>query len=103
MDAHSTGIIIGGIVPAFVFGGYGVMQKQCMRAGLRIGMFLIVLGITVACIGLAVSALIPGNVPTLKSAGFAVGYALLWSLSISLILLAVSRFSASISQLAPLY
>jgi len=103
MDTHALGIIVGGIIPAFVFGGFGVMQKQCMRAGLRIGAFFIVLGVTVAGCGLGVQALVPGGIPTLKAAFFAVGYALLWSLGIGLILLAVSRFRASISQLVPLY
>ena len=46
---HSTaGIVPGGIIPAFVLGGYGVMQEQCMRAGLGVAGFFLVLGGTVA-------------------------------------------------------
>ena len=79
MDHAAAGIVLGGINPAFVFGGYGVMQKRCMRSGLGVAGFFLVLGATAA------------------------GFALLWSLAIGLILLAVGRFGASISQLAPLH
>ena len=103
MNHSMVGIVIGGIIPAFVFGGYGVMQKQCMRAGLGVAGFFLVLGGTVTVCALAVCAWAPGGVPPLGAALSAIGYALFWSLGIGLILLAVDRFSASISQLAPLY
>ncbi len=103
MDQSTAGIVLGGIIPAFVFGGYGVMQKQCMRAGLGVAGFFLVLGGTVAVCALAVCALAPGGVPPLDAALSAIGFALFWSLGIGLILLAVDRFGASISQLAPLY
>lgn len=103
MDSQTAGMVIGGIIPAFVFGGYGVMQKQCMRAGLGVAGFFLVLGATAAGGGLAVCAWAPGGVPPLGAALSAAGFALLWSLGIGLILLAVDRFGAGISQLAPLY
>ena len=103
MNQSVAGILIGGIIPAFVFGCYGVMQKQCMRAGLSVAGFFLVLGATAAGGGLAVCAWAPGGVPPLGAALSAAGFALLWSLGIGLILLAVDRFGASISQLAPLY
>jgi transporter family protein len=103
MDHATAGIVIGGILPAFVFGGYGVMQKQCMRAGLGVAGFFLVLGATAAAGGLVVCAWAPGGVPPLKAGLSAVGFALFWSLGIGLILLAVDRYGASISQLAPLY
>jgi drug/metabolite transporter (DMT)-like permease len=103
MDHSTAGIVLGGIIPAFVFGGYGVMQKQCMRAGLGVAGFFLVLGATAAVGGLALFAWAPGGVPPLTAALAAVGFALFWSLGIGLILLAVERFGVGISQLAPLY
>ena len=103
MNQSAAGIVIGGIIPAFVFGGYGVMQKQCMRAGLGLAGFFLVLGATAAGGGLAIRAWASGGVPPLGAALSAAGFALLWSLGIGLILLAVDRFGAGISQLAPLY
>jgi transporter family protein len=103
MDHSTAGIVLGGIIPAFVFGVYGVMQKQCMRAGLGLAGFFLVLGGTVAGVGLAVYAWVPGDAPALRAVLSAVGFALFWSLGIGLILLAVGRFGANISQLAPLY
>jgi len=103
MSQHVAGIIIGGIIPAFVFGVYGVMQKQCMRVGLGVGGFFLVLGATAAVGGLAIRTWVPGGVPPLSAALSAAGFAVFWSLSIGLILVAVDRYDASISQLAPLY
>jgi len=79
------------------------MQKQCMRAGLGVPGFFMVLGLTAACSGLAFRALDPGPGPTPAAVLGAVGFALFWALGIGLILLAVSRYGASISQLVPLY
>ncbi len=98
-----TGMVIGGMIPALVFGGYGVMQKVCMRSGLGIAPFFTVVGGTVAVAGMVLSCLIPGGVLSLEAGLFATGYGLFWSLGVSLILLAVDRLGASISQLVPLY
>ena len=103
MDQATTGIVLGGIIPAFVFGGYGVMQKQCMRTGLGVAGFLLVLGATAAAGGLVLRAWMPGGAPPLNAMLSAAGFALFWALGIGLILLAVDRFGANISQLAPLY
>ena len=103
MNQSVAGIVIGGIIPAFVFGVYGVMQKQCMRAGLGVAGFFMVLGASAAVGGLAVCAWASGGAPPVGAVLSAVGFALLWALGIGLILLAVDRFGASISQLAPLY
>lgn len=103
MDHATAGIVLGGILPAFVFGGYGVLQKQCMRAGLGVAGFFLVLGMTAAAGGLVLRAWAPGGLPPLGATLSAAGFALFWSLGIGLILLAVDRYGASISQLAPLY
>lgn len=103
MDTQAAGNIIGGIIPAFVFGGYGAMQKQCVRAGLGIEVFFIVLGTTVACSGLAIRFCVGGGFLTLKGVFFTVGFASFWSLATGMILLSVGRYGASIGQLAPLY
>lgn len=103
MDNSTLGIVIGGIIPAFLFGGFGVMQKTCMRAGLGMGGFFLVFGATVVCGGLPVRVLMPGGATSPEAVLLAVGYALLWSIGTSLILLAVDRLGASISQLTPLY
>jgi len=103
MDNSTLGIVIGGIIPAFLFGGFGVMQKTCMRAGLGTGGFFLVFGATVVCGGLPVRVLMPGGAGSPEAVLLAVGYALLWSMGTLLILLAVDRLGASISQLTPLY
>ncbi len=103
IDTQLAGIIIGGIIPAVVFGGYGAMQKQCMRAGLGVAGFFLVLGATAACSGLVFRVLDPGGGLTSVAVLAAVGFAVAWALGIGLILLAVSRYDASISQLVPLY
>ena len=98
-----AGIVIGGLVPALVFGAFGLMQKQCMRAGLGVGPFFVVVGATVTAVGLASARWAPYGALTPAAALWGLGYGLLWSLGISLILLAVDRLQGSISQLAPLY
>lgn len=103
IDTQLAGIIIGGIIPAFVFGGYGAMQKQCMRAGLGVTGFFVVLGATATASGLVFLAVDPGPGLTAAAVLGAVGFAVAWALGIGLILLAVSRYDASISQLVPLY
>jgi len=103
MNASLTGILIGGVLPALVLGVFGVMQKTCMRAGLGIGPFFVLVGGTIAVFGLVYCLITADRAVSVPSGLWAVATGLLWAVGTGLIVLAVARFGASISQLAPLY
>ena len=103
MNHHLAGIIIGGLMPALILGGFGVMQKTCLRAGLGLGPFFVITGGTIVVFGLVCCLLSASGHVSLKAGFYALAAGLLWALGTGLILLSVSRFGASISQLAPLY
>jgi len=103
MNSPIAGIIIGGVIPALVFGVFGVLQKVCLRAGLGIGPFFVTMGGTVALVGLLCCLLTGRNTVTAAAGLSGIGTGLVWSLGTGLVLLALGRFGASVSQLAPLY
>ena len=103
MNSPVAGIVIGGLMPALILGVFGVMQKTCMRAGLGIGPFFVMVGGTIAVYGVVYCLLTTSRGISVQSGLYAVGTGLLWAVGTSLIVLAVSRFGASISQMVPLY
>lgn len=103
MNAPLAGILVGGVLPALVLGMFGVMQKTCMRAGLGIGPFFVIVGGTITVFGLIYCLVTADRAISALSSLYGVATGVLWAVGTALIVLAVTRFGASISQLAPLY
>ena len=86
-----------------VLGLTGPLMKSAIRAGIGVGEFLVLFGITLAIVG-ALSRIRTGAGKTSRGAvitGIVTG--ILWSLGTGLNLVALGRFDANISQLTPLF
>lgn len=103
MDKHTVGLLVGGLLPAVLFGLTGVVQASSARSGIGTGPFLVIVGLTVVVFGLAASAVQGDAGVSWESAGRSAVFGLLWAAGIGCIGLALGRYEAQISQLAPLY
>lgn len=103
MSTSFAGLLVGGVLPAVILGVFGVLQKGCLRAGLGIGPFFVLVGATIALFGVAYCLATAQRAVTPAGGLCAIATGLLWAAGTACIVLAVSRFGASISQLAPLY
>lgn len=103
MDKHTVGLLVGGLLPAVLFGLSGVVQAASSRAGIGTGPFLVVVGLTVVVAGLIGTFAQGDSSVSWAGAGRSAGFGLLWATGIGCIGLALGRYGAQISQLAPLY
>jgi drug/metabolite transporter (DMT)-like permease len=96
-------LTVGGLIPAICYGTAGVLQKFAARAGISPASYLIFFGIATTIAGIV------WHLGWSKPLGPAVAWA--WSMAAGCVFalgagaisLALIRFDASISQLAPLY
>jgi transporter family protein len=97
------GLLVGGMLPALLFGITGVMQKAYGRAGGGSGWYLLVVGLGVAATGLFAVAFMPDRVMTARAGLIALGIGLSWGLGMIAVVLGLTRYGAPLSKLAPLY
>jgi hypothetical protein len=103
MTPKTIGIILGGILPAVLFGITGVLQKYSNRAGIGTGPYLIVIGISITVVGIGLTLTDRDTTINLQSGLYTALFGLTWGVSSALIAIALRRYGASISQLVPLY
>ena len=102
MSKATLALLIGGLLPALLFGVSGVFQKTAARAGISTGPYLIAIGAVVLLAGIVVTVGQCDTTATREGVAWACGYGVLWSAGIGCIVLALGRYDANISQLVPL-
>jgi len=103
MSFEIKALIIGGVLPAVLYGVTGVFQKLSARAEGGPAIYLICLGAGTVLIGLVLQFFLPEQSLSLRSISFALAAGLSFSLGAGLISLALLNYQAAISQLSPLY
>lgn len=103
MSSELRGMLIGGALPALLYGVTGVLQKMSANAKGGSGMYLIFLGMGTVIVGLLFHVILPEPPITLRPASFALSAGVTFGLGAGLISYALIRHEARISQLTPLY
>ena len=103
MSKESLALLIGGILPAILFGVSSVFQKTAAKAGITTGPYLICIGLVVVVAGILLSLAQEDTTTTRGGTGHACAYGVLWAAGIACIALALAKYDARISQLVPLY
>jgi drug/metabolite transporter (DMT)-like permease len=103
MSKATLALLVGGLLPAVLFGVSGIFQKTATRAGIGTGPYLIAIGAVVLLAGIAVTVVQGDSAATREGVAWACGYGVLWSAGIACIAMALAQYDAQISQLVPLY
>jgi hypothetical protein len=103
MSKSTLGLVIGGLLPALLFGLSGVCQKSSARAGISVGPYLLIIGCIVVLAGTLVTVFQQEAAVNWRSAGYTTCYGVLWSSGVACIAVALRYFDVQISQLVPLY
>jgi transporter family protein len=103
MSSQTIAIIIGGIFPAVVFGLTNAMVKASTEKGISIPFYIICTGGATLLTGLVLLFVMRDMKITMASGGYAIAAGVMWAVAISGILIALQRYNASVSILAPLY
>lgn len=103
MSSEMKGLLIGGALPALLYGVTGILQKLSANAEGGAGMYLIFLGLGTVVVGLIFHVVLPEPPIAFRPASFALVAGISFSLGAGLISLALIRHEVAISQLTPLY
>ena len=103
MDAK--GLLIGGLIPALMFGVAGFLQKATMRTGAGLGPYLLCIGLGVVTLGGVMTLAGGGAARTIspKATLMAGSIGLAWGLGMWLVAIGISRYGAPLAKVAPLY
>ncbi|MBN1982524.1 MAG: hypothetical protein JW795_13405 [Chitinivibrionales bacterium] len=103
MNNQAMGILIGGLLPALLFGVIGLLQKSSQKAGISLGWYIIFISIGVLITGITLIVTEHHRQVTAKATIFAILIGLLWSVAMASVAIAISRFGVPVSKLVPLY
>ncbi|MBK6899256.1 MAG: hypothetical protein IPH09_08315 [bacterium] len=103
MPPSWKGLLVGGLLPALLFGVTGILQKAAGRAGAGVGPYLLCTGAGVALVGAAFAVARLDNAVSWRAGLLAGGVGASWGLGMALVLIALTRFATPLSKLAPLY
>ncbi|HAC63800.1 MAG TPA: hypothetical protein DCF68_09735 [Cyanothece sp. UBA12306] len=104
MSRETLALLIGGILPAFMFGFSNIFTKASTSGLISLSSYVTLVGIAVTLVGV-VSGLMTkqGFMADSKSTVFALGVGITWALGQLLIALVLQKFSIPLSVLAPIY
>ena len=103
MTTKTTALLIGGFLPALIYGGSAIFQKLSTTIGISISMYLIAVGIGVVVAGVGFYLFDNTTVFSLKAGSYAGMFGLTWGIASGLVAYSLLNFSVPISQLVPLY
>ena len=104
MNSQTLGIIIGGIMPAILFGLSGTFIKSSTQAGIGIPLYLVIVGLgSVVTGGLFYLFHEADSSISLKSGIYSALVGVTWAIGGSFIIIGLSKFQMPLSKLVPLY
>lgn len=103
MPMHEKGLLIGGLLPAVLFGLAGLLQKIYGRTEGGPGPYLLFIGFGVLLCGGMLTLLDSNRAVSLGSGLSATFIGIFWALGMMFVLMGLFKFGAPLAQLAPLY
>lgn len=103
MSETQLGIVMGGIIPAVLFGISGICQKLSNQYGISTGAYVISVGIGVLLVGAVLCVFNTTQSANMKSVIPAVAMGLCWGVGVLLVTMAITKYDTKLSVLAPLY
>jgi len=103
MTDKQLSLLIGGFLPAILFGVSAIFLKVVNRAGTGMGPFLMGIGLTIFIMGALFACWDRDLAVTNRSIMYLVAFGIMWSLSMASVAIAIKRYNGQISQLVPIY
>lgn len=103
MTPAQFGLLIGGLIPAILFGISGVLQKVSKNQEVSLGAHLVAIGIGVVIVGVAICLYTPEQNYSIKRLipSSLIGFC--WGVGMTMVAFAINKYNAPLSQLTPLY
>lgn len=103
MATKTSALLIGGFLPAIIYGGSALFQKLSTNLGIGISVYLIAVGVGVAVAGLGFYFFDNTISYSFKAGAYAGLFGLTWGVASGLVAYSLLHLNAPISQLVPLY
>jgi len=103
MSETQLGIVIGGIIPALLFGISGICQKLSSQHGISTGAYVLSVGVGVVLVGIALCLWNTSQSVNVKSVIPAITMGICWGVGVVLVAVAINNYKTTLSVLAPLY
>jgi uncharacterized membrane protein len=105
MPNHTWGIVIGGIIPALLYGLSTITMKAGAESKISTSSYLMAIGVVIFLTGFALKPLL--NTSATKESwlglGFSIISGLFWAVATSLVNYSIVKFGTPIAILTPLY
>lgn len=101
MSSHTFGLLIGGILPAVMFGLSNVFLKAGTQQGVSTSIAIFMIGAAVMVTGIVLFFVLPGR--EWHGAGFSFLMGIMWSVGVACATVALQRFQIPLSSLVPLF
>jgi uncharacterized membrane protein len=103
MPSNSTALILGGVLPALIYGGAAIFQKMSTSLGISLSAYLVATGIGIVTVGIGFYLFDHSFSFSIKSGFYAISFGLTWGIASALVAYTLLNFEVPISQLVPLY
>lgn len=103
MRPEIIGIIVGGLIPAVLFGLGNVMVKGAEESGIGTGAILIAASIGYFIAGILFLLLEKTPLISVRVTALSIAMGLAWGLGTGLVAFALARYGSSVAVLTPLY
>lgn len=103
MTTSQTGLLIGGLLPALVFGLAGLFQKWGSAQGLGLGGYVVSVGLGCLTVGTLLWVTTGEQNFSFKAAIPAYLLGVFWAIGVTCISYSLSHYGASLSKITPLY
>ena len=100
---HTLGIIIGGLLPALMFGISNVLVKASEEHGISIALYVFVVGVATIICSVVLFFIFPGKQISATSGMYAFLAGSAWVVGITGVFVALQRFGTPLGVLVPLY
>ncbi len=103
MSSKATALLVGGFLPAFIYGASAIFQKFSTNVGISISTYLVSVGLGVAVAGIGFYFFENTVQFSIKASSFAGLFGLTWGIASGLVAFSLIQFNIPLSQLVPLY
>lgn len=103
MSSKTIALLLGGFLPALIYGGSALFQKTSTSLGISLSAYLVATGIGVVIVGLGYSMFENSFSFSIKSVLYAGAFGVTWGIASALVAYTLLNYEVSISQLVPLY
>ena len=103
MSHHTLGLIVGGLIPALLFGVSNLFIKGSIQVGISLPLYLLSTGVAVLVVGLLSLLVVRETQVSSGSFALAFGSGVCWAIGIFCVTFALQRYDATVSTLTPLF